>query len=131
MWALKIIKRIRLGTTLSLFLIGSVAACSPAKRYLDTNTDTDTIARDVASCQSKASDLMARELILDKTYDRSGGHSLEMSFSRFDAHKQRSHVYHGESKRLVLVAQRYSMSPLAESAHHTERVVEAPDAPMR
>ena len=80
-------------TALILFLSVALAACSPAKKYQKTNRTNDTVVTDVASCQTKASDLMGRELLLDQSYERTEGDALETSFARFDARKQRQRFF--------------------------------------
>jgi len=87
------ISGIRPGAVLALGLVVVLAACTPAKKYQNANRSQDYLATDVASCTSKASDLMARELNLDRSYDRSGSESLEVSFARFDARKQQGRYF--------------------------------------
>jgi len=51
------------------------------------------LPKDAASCHKKADALIDRELKLDPSYDRTGKDSLEVSFARFDAQKQRSRYF--------------------------------------
>ena len=73
-----------------LFALGS---CAPAKMHQNANKNKNMFAADVATCHSRASNLMGRELILDRSYERSGGESLELSFAQFDARKQKSRYF--------------------------------------
>ena len=73
-----------------LFALGS---CAPAKMHQNTNKNKNILAADVATCHSRASNLMGRELILDRSYERSGGESLELSFAHFDAQKQKRRYF--------------------------------------
>ena len=70
-----------------------LTACYQVHTYDRSNILTDRVAKDVASCRQKASALIDREISLDQSYDRTGGHSLEVSFARFDAHKQRKYYF--------------------------------------
>ena len=70
-----------------------LSACNPAHIYKRSDIPTDLVAKNVASCWEKASALIDREISLDQSYDRTGGHSLEVSFARFDAHKQRTRYF--------------------------------------
>ena len=70
-----------------------LTACSPAHTYDRSNTPTDVVAKNVENCWQKAGTLIDREISLDQSYDRTGGHSLEVSFARFDAHKQRKYYF--------------------------------------
>ena len=83
----------RPGAALALGLVVAVAACSPANKYQNANRSQQFLATDVASCNTKASDLVSRELDLDRSYDKTGGESLEVSFASFDARKQRSRYF--------------------------------------
>ena len=84
----------RLGTIGLILSLGiALAACSPAKKYQKSNRTADNLGKGVASCQAKASDLMRRELLLDQSYVRSKGDSLEASFARYDARKQRQRFF--------------------------------------
>ena len=69
-----------------LFALGS---CAPAKMLQNANKSKNTLATDVAGCHSRASSLMGRELTLERSYERSEGGSLELSFANFDAQKQK------------------------------------------
>ena len=71
-------------------LIIFLTACYPAHIYERSNIPKYLVAKNAASCWQKASVLIDREISLDQSYDRTGGHSLEVSFARFDAHKQRN-----------------------------------------
>ena len=70
-----------------------LTACYPAHNYERSNISTDFVAKNVTTCRQKASALIDREISLDQSYDRTGGHSLEVSFAKFDAHKQRNDYF--------------------------------------
>ena len=78
---------------LGLILVVELSACSPAKKYQSTNGSSSGLATDVASCHLKASDLMGRELLLDRSYERTEGDDLETSFVKFDARKQQRRYF--------------------------------------
>ena len=87
-------KTSRLATTSLVLLLGiALAACAPAKKYQTSVGVADNLGEGVASCQAKASDLMRRELLLDKSYVRSKRDALEASFARYDARKQRQRFF--------------------------------------
>ena len=74
---------------LAVSLIILITSCSPSQVNQHTRISSGFLAADVATCRQKATALIDRELKLDSSYDRSGSNSLEVSFARFDAQKQR------------------------------------------
>ena len=76
-----------------LSLIILITSCSPSQVNQRTKNSSGFLAADVATCRQKATALIDRELKLDSSYDRSGSNSLEVSFARFDAHKQRGRYF--------------------------------------
>ena len=74
---------------LAVSLIMLITSCSPSQVNQRTKNSSGFLAADVATCRQKATALIDRELKLDSSYDRNGGNSLEVSFARFDAQKQR------------------------------------------
>ena len=78
---------------LAVSLIILIASCSPSQVNQHTRISSGFLAADVATCRQKATALIDRELKLDSSYDRSGSNSLEVSFARFDAHKQRGRYF--------------------------------------
>ena len=94
---MKVIMMIKEGYRQNLFLAVSlmilITSCSPSQINQRTNISSGFLAADVATCRQKATALIDRELKLDSSYDRSGGNSLEVSFARFDAHKQRGRYF--------------------------------------
>ena len=94
---MKVIEITREGYRGKLFLAVSltilIISCSPSQVNQRTKNSSGFLAADVASCRQKATALIDRELKLDSSYDRSGSNSLEVSFARFDAHKQRGRYF--------------------------------------
>ena len=78
---------------LAVSLIILITSCSPSQVNQRAENSLGFLAADVATCRQKATALIDRELKLDSSYDRSGGNSLEVSFARFDAHKQRGRYF--------------------------------------
>ena len=78
---------------LAFSLIILITSCSPSQVNQHTRISSGFLAADVATCRQKATALIDRELKLDSSYDRSGSNSLEVSFARFDAHKQRGRYF--------------------------------------
>ena len=78
---------------LAFSLIILITSCSPSQVNQRTKISSGFLAADVATCRQKATALIDRELKLDSSYDRSGGNSLEVSFARFDAYKQRGRYF--------------------------------------
>ena len=78
---------------LAFSLIILITSCSPSQVYQRTKISSGFLAADVVTCRQKATALIDRELKLDSSYDRSGSNSLEVSFARFDAHKQRGRYF--------------------------------------
>ena len=78
---------------LAFSLIILITSCSPSQFNQRTKISSGFLAADVATCRQKATALIDRELKLDSSYDRSGSNSLEVSFARFDAHKQRGSYF--------------------------------------
>ena len=74
-------------------LIILITSCSPSQVNQRTKISSGFLAADVVTCRQKATALIDRELKLDSSYDRSGSNSLEVSFARFDAHKQRGRYF--------------------------------------
>jgi len=70
-----------------------ITSCSPSQVNQRAENSLGFLAADVATCRQKATALIDRELKLDGSYDRSGGNSLEVSFARFDAQKQRGRYF--------------------------------------
>ena len=70
-------------------LLVCLTGCFPYQNYKDSNNSADFLGTDVASCRKKAKVLMERERRLEKSYDRTGGDPLEVSFAQFDLLKQR------------------------------------------
>ena len=71
----------------------SLMACSPSQKFLPSNQSSSFLATDVESCQNKATTLIDRETRLDQSYNRIGSNSLEISFAKFDARKQRNRYF--------------------------------------
>ena len=94
---MKVIAITKEGYRQKLFLVVSlmilITSCSPSQINQRTNNSSGFLAADVATCRQKATALIDRELKLDSSYDRSGSNSLEVSFARFDAHKQRGRYF--------------------------------------
>ena len=94
---MKVIEITREGYRGKLFLAVSltilIISCSPSQVNQHTKNSSGFLATDVATCRQKATALIDRELKLDSSYDRSGSNSLEVSFARFDAHKQRGRYF--------------------------------------
>ena len=94
---MKVIVITREGYRRKLFLAFSliilITSCSPSQVNRHTRISSGFLAADVATCRQKATALIDRELKLDSSYDRSGSNSLEVSFARFDAHKQRGSYF--------------------------------------
>ena len=78
---------------LAFSLIILITSCSPSQVDQRTKNSSGFLAADVATCRQKATALIDRELKLDSSYDRSGSNSLEVSFARFDAQKQRERYF--------------------------------------
>ena len=78
-----------LAVGLSIFTNG----CTPSQITQNTTSSSSFLAKDVTSCRQKANILIDRDLRNDRSYDRSGADSLEISFAYFDAHKQRSRYF--------------------------------------
>ena len=78
---------------LAFSLIILITSCSPSQVNQRTKNSSGFLAADVATCRQNATALIDRELKLDSSYDRSGSNSLEVSFARFDAHKQRGRYF--------------------------------------
>ena len=78
---------------LAFSLIILITSCSPSQVNQRTKNSSGFLAADVATCRQKATALIDRELKLDSSYDRSGSNSLEVSFARFDAYKQRGRYF--------------------------------------
>ena len=78
---------------LAFSLIILITSCSPSQVNQRTENSSGFLAADVATCRQKATALIDRELKLDSSYDRSGSNSLEVSFARFDAQKQRGRYF--------------------------------------
>ena len=78
---------------LAVSLIILITSCSPSQVNQHTKYSSGFLAADVETCRQKATALIDRELKLDSPYDRSGSNSLEVSFARFDAHKQRGRYF--------------------------------------
>ena len=78
---------------IAVSLIILIASCSPSQINQHTKNSSEFLANDVATCSQKATALIDRELRLDSSYDRTGSNSLEVSFARFDAHKQRRRYF--------------------------------------
>ena len=78
---------------LAFSLIILITSCSPSRVNQRTKNSSGFLAADVATCRQKATALIDRELKLDSSYDRSGSNSLEVSFARFDAQKQRGRYF--------------------------------------
>jgi len=78
---------------LAFSLIILITSCSPSQVNQRTKNSSGFLAADVATCRQKAAALIDRELKLDSSYDRSGSNSLEVSFARFDAQKQRGRYF--------------------------------------
>ena len=78
---------------LAVSLIILITSCSPSQVNQHTRISSGFLAADVATCRQKATALIDRELKLDSSYDRSGSNSLEVSFARFDAYKQRGRYF--------------------------------------
>ena len=78
---------------LAFSLIILITSCSPSQVNQRTKNSSGFLAADVATCRQKATALIDRELKLDSSYDRSGSNSLEVSFARFDAQKQRGRYF--------------------------------------
>ena len=74
-------------------LIVLITNCSPSEVNKLTKNSSGFLAADVATCRDKATALIDRELRLDHSYDRTGSNSLEVSFAKFDAHKQRRRYF--------------------------------------
>ena len=94
---MKVIMITKEGYRRNLFLVVSliilITSCSPSQVNQRTKNSSGFLAADVATCRQKATALIDRELKLDSSYDRSGSNSLEVSFARFDAHKQRGRYF--------------------------------------
>ena len=94
---MKVIAITKEGYRRKLFLVVSlmilITSCSPSQINQRTKNSSGFLAADVATCRQKATALIDRELKLDSSYDRSGSNSLEVSFARFDAHKQRGRYF--------------------------------------
>ena len=94
---MKVIMITREGYRRKLFLAVSliilITNCSPSQVNQRTKNSSEFLAADVATCRQKATALIDRELKLDSSYDRSGENSLEVSFARFDAQKQRGRYF--------------------------------------
>ena len=94
---MKVIEITKEGYRRNLFLAVSltiiITGCSPSQVNQSTKISSGFLAADVATCTQKATTLIDRELKLDSSYDRSGSNSLEVSFARFDAHKQRGRYF--------------------------------------
>ena len=82
-------RKLFLAVSLTILITG----CSPSQVNQHTKNSSGFLAADVATCRQKATALIDRELKLDSSYDRSGSNSLEVSFARFDAHKQRGRYF--------------------------------------
>ena len=78
---------------LAVSVIILITSCSPSQVSQRAKNSLGILAGDVATCSQKATALIDRELKLDSSYDRSSGNSLEASFSRFDAQKQRGRYF--------------------------------------
>ena len=78
---------------LAFSLIILITSCSPSQVNQRTKNSSGFLAADVATCRQKATALIDRELKLDSSYDRSGSNSLEVSFARFDAQKQKGRYF--------------------------------------
>ena len=78
---------------LAFSLIILITSCSPSQVNQRSKNSSGFLAADVATCKQKATALIDRELNLDSSYDRSGSNSLEVSFARFDAYKQRGRYF--------------------------------------
>ena len=78
---------------LAFSLIILITSCSPSQVNQRTKNSSGFLAADVATCRQKATALIDRELKLDSSYNRSGSNSLEDSFARFDAYKQRGRYF--------------------------------------
>ena len=79
--------------TLTLGIILLSSSCTISRVSPSTKNKSGFSPKDVASCQQKANALIDRELSLDRSYDRSGSDSLEISFARFDAYKKREQYF--------------------------------------
>ena len=79
-------------STIGIILLSS--SCTLSDVSPGTKNIAGFLATDFAGCKQKADTLISRELKLDRSYDRSGSNSLEISFARFDAHKQRERYFH-------------------------------------
>ena len=91
---MKVIKEgYRQNLYLAVSLMILITSCSPSQINQSTKNSSGFLAADVATCRQKATALIDRELKLDSSYDRSGGNSLEVSFARFDAQKQRGRYF--------------------------------------
>ena len=94
---MKVISITKEGYRRKLFLVVSlmilITSCSPSQINQRTKNSSGFLAADVATCRQKATALIDRELKLDSSYDRSGSNSLEVSFARFDAYKQRGRYF--------------------------------------
>ena len=94
---MKVIVITKEGYRRKLFLVVSlmmlITSCSPSQINQRTNNSSGFLAADVVTCRQKATALIDRELKLDSSYDRSGSNSLEVSFARFDAQKQRGRYF--------------------------------------
>ena len=78
-------------STIGIILLSS--SCTLSDVSPGTKNITGFLDKDVTSCKQKANALIDRELRLDRSYDRSGSDSLEISFARFDAYKQRERYF--------------------------------------
>ena len=78
---------------LTLGIILSSSGCTISHVSPNIKNKSDFRPKDVASCQKKANALIDRELSLDRSYDRTGSDSLEISFARFDAYKKREQYF--------------------------------------
>ena len=78
---------------LAFSLIILITSCSPSQVSQSTKNSPGFLAGDVVTCRQKATALIDRELKLDSSYDRSGSNSLEVSFARFDAQKQKGRYF--------------------------------------
>ena len=78
-------------STIGIILLSS--SCTLSNVSPGNKNIAGFLDKDVTSCKQKANALIDRELRLDRSYDRSGRDSLEISFARFDAYKQRERYF--------------------------------------
>ena len=83
----------RRNSFLAVSLTVLITSCTPSQVSQSTKNLPGFLAGDVATCGQKATALIDRELKLDSSYDRSGSNSLEVSFARFDAQKQKGRYF--------------------------------------